>query len=37
MAKTKQTEKPFSFYERDLQKARDQVNLDDEIDTNVLN
>ena len=37
MAKTKASQKPFSFYERDQQKARDAANRNEDIDTHMLN
>ena len=37
MARTKAVQKPFSFYERDLKKKMDNLNLIDEVDTDMLN
>lgn len=36
MAKTKATEAPFSFHERDLQKEREMLNLANDIDDRML-
>ena len=36
MARTKQTEKPFSFHERDLVNERNRLNLANDIDEYML-
>ena len=36
MAKTKASEKPFSFHERDLQAERDRLNLANDLDEHML-
>ncbi len=36
MAKTKATEKPFSFHERDLANEREKLNLANDIDEHLL-
>lgn len=37
MAKTKATQRPFSFYERDMDKQRDRAIRNEDIDTQMLN
>lgn len=37
MARTKQTEMPFSFHERDLVNERNRLNLANDIDEYMLN
>lgn len=37
MARTKAVQKPFSFYERDLQKKRETLDLADDVDAAMLN
>jgi Uncharacterised protein family UPF0564 len=37
LARTKATQKPFSFYERDVEKARDAALRNEDIDTHMLN
>ena len=36
VARTKERERPFSFHERDLQAARDRLNLANDIDDAML-
>lgn len=37
VAKTKATQKPFAFYDRDCEKAREKAIRNEDIDTHLLN